>query len=148
MKPSKNPKGYLITTVMINGKRFSIPIHIAVARTFLDDRTSEGLQVNHKDGNKENNNVNNLEWVTAKENMQHSVNVLGQHIGANSGNARSINGYDKKTGELKHSFDSISDGAKFFCEENEDYRIKETSLWRALSGYRKSYKNCIWKYAN
>lgn len=47
------------------------PIHRLVAEAFLE-KTSTALQVNHKDGNKQNNNVENLEWVTNRENMQHA----------------------------------------------------------------------------
>ena len=36
--------------------------------------------VNHKDGNRQNNNVNNLEWVTAQENIRHSFDVLGKVV--------------------------------------------------------------------
>lgn len=49
-----------------------IKIHIAVAENFVAGKQN-GLIVNHIDGNKTNNNYNNLEWVTPKENIQHAV---------------------------------------------------------------------------
>lgn len=52
------------------GNLLCMKVHIAVASSFLDDY-KDGLQVNHKDGNCRNNYVDNLEWVTFKENMNH-----------------------------------------------------------------------------
>lgn len=74
----KNEKGYLYVNLCKNGKYKSTMVHRLVAKHFLEDYT-KGLQVNHKDGNKENNNVSNLEMVTQTENMRHAVQH-GLHI--------------------------------------------------------------------
>lgn len=47
-------------------------IHRLVAETFYDG-TGRKLDVNHIDGNKENNNLSNLEWVTRQENIKHAL---------------------------------------------------------------------------
>lgn len=142
MKPSLSPNGYLTTTVMINGKRKTMPIHSAVAKTFLGDKTTEGLVVNHKDGNKQNNHISNLEWVTPKENTLHSIYVLGKKFNVN---ARKICGRDKNTKEIKYTFNSIIECAKSMCNNGKERQVQQ-SIWRALSGIRKTYKGCIWEY--
>lgn len=63
-----NRKGYL--RVNLNGKVYFV--HTLVALLFIDNPLKLP-QVNHKDGNKLNNNVNNLEWVTNQQNRDHAV---------------------------------------------------------------------------
>jgi YesN/AraC family two-component response regulator len=74
-KTSKNSNGYdCLNVVYSNGKRISTFVHRLVADTFLRffDNSNYIFEVNHIDGNKNNNHVTNLEWVTRKENLQHS----------------------------------------------------------------------------
>jgi hypothetical protein len=56
-------------------KRKPFRLHRLIAKMFLSDY-SDDLQVNHIDGNKQNNNVSNLEMVTASQNVYHAWNVL------------------------------------------------------------------------
>lgn len=66
--------GYLSYNIYLpNGKKKRIYAHRAVALAFLPNVNDKKNQVNHKDGNKKNNNVENLEWVTAKENINHVI---------------------------------------------------------------------------
>lgn len=63
---------YIFISVLIDGQRRQIPKHRMVAETFIENPLDKP-EVNHKDGNKQNNRVGNLEWVTRQENMIHSV---------------------------------------------------------------------------
>jgi len=70
---NKNSKGgYLSVILRYGDKRRYTRIHRLVAEAFIPNPLSKP-QVNHKDGNKQNNRVQNLEWVTAKENVRHAV---------------------------------------------------------------------------
>lgn len=70
-KPFITRNGYAVVNSRIHNKKIYIIVHRAVAEAFIDNPFNKE-QVNHIDGNKQNNNVNNLEWVTRKENMQHA----------------------------------------------------------------------------
>lgn len=78
----KNKKGYLYVNLCKNGKYKSVSVHKIVAKAFLKNYDSN-LQVNHIDGNKENNNIENLECVTRSENIRHAfinkLNVAKSH---------------------------------------------------------------------
>jgi hypothetical protein len=63
----------------VTKKKNTSNIHRLVAETFLPNYKNKNF-VNHKDGNKQNNKIYNLEWVTAKENSSHALNT-GLHKG-------------------------------------------------------------------
>jgi len=87
-------KGYLQVNLIRLSKnkkhniRRTVTVHRLVAEAFVVNPKRKP-QVNHKDGNKLNNNVSNLEWVTAAENIAHSVsNGLNNTYGSNNVNAK------------------------------------------------------------
>lgn len=76
LKPFKNCNGYLIATLTQNGEKVRTGAHRLVALAFLPNPEGKP-QINHKDGDKENNRPENLEWVTCSENNLHRCRVLG-----------------------------------------------------------------------
>lgn len=72
MFPQNNGKGYLQYYVSFNNKRVMKYAHRLVAKYFLSNHLNHP-EVNHIDGDKSNNNVKNLEWVTIQENQIHAV---------------------------------------------------------------------------
>lgn len=79
-KGIKDRNGYLRVDVSIKGKRKVIVPHRAVAETFIPNPKNKS-QVNHINGIKTDNRVENLEWTTPSENMQHASkhNLLKIH---------------------------------------------------------------------
>ena len=80
LSPVVSSRGYAEFCLCEFGKRHLVFGHRVVAETFLPKVDGKTF-VNHKDGNKLNNNVNNLEWCTSAENTHHAINVLGKNNG-------------------------------------------------------------------
>jgi hypothetical protein len=73
--------GYVSIGLRCKGKTTKLSVHRLVAELFIENKPENyrELQINHKDGNKLNNHVSNLEYVTAAENSQHSKYILYPH---------------------------------------------------------------------
>lgn len=75
LKPELLPNGYLRVVLSENGKIERLLVHRIVAMMFIERDDHNRIFVNHIDGNKKNNNKNNLEWVTHTENMEHAKSI-------------------------------------------------------------------------
>lgn len=83
MKPQTNNSGYLCLNLSLKGKQRSRLIHRLVASAFIKNPEKK-KEVNHIDMDKTNNTVNNLEWVTREENLNHLHENLGNNYGSTS----------------------------------------------------------------
>ena len=72
--------GYKVVGINFGKKRKQVKVHRLVAIAFIPNPEQKD-QINHIDGNKQNNNVTNLEWCTRQENMKHAFeNGLARKI--------------------------------------------------------------------
>lgn len=117
---SVNSKGY--ENVSINGKLHKV--HRLVAEAFIPN--PQGLpQVNHKDGNKLNNEVSNLEWATASQNTKHAYEMgLMNKQGTNNGRAI-------LNDDIVRHIRTSGMSAKQVAEE---YGLEYTSAWKVVTG--------------
>lgn len=144
LKQFKNKDGYMRVNLYKNHKPYNTAVHRLVAFAFAP-HTKDKPQVNHKDGNKSNNCIENLEWCTCAENIQHSYKIL--HRKANTP-------WKGKFGKLYHNSHlilQIKDGKII----NEFYGAKEAqrktgvcyvSIYLCCSKKRKSAGGYQWSY--
>ena len=94
IKTGKDGK-YLCVTAFVSGKQKHFYVHRLVAEAFIPNPYNLPM-VNHLDGNPSNNDVTNLEWCTAKENVQHAYRTgLDQRQGQASRGKRGLFGASK-----------------------------------------------------
>lgn len=72
LKPCKDNNGYMVVSLCKDSKRKKFTLHRLVALAFLENPQNLPM-INHKDENRLNNRVENLEWVTPKENMNYGT---------------------------------------------------------------------------
>ena len=125
--------GYFKTNVMINGKITTIFPHRLVAQAFIPNPNNLPC-VNHKDGNKQNNCVDNLEWCSYSENMKHAVK---NGLLVNKG--KSVLQKDLK-GNVLARYKSCREASKQFNPKNN------SSIWKVCVGQMKTYKGYIWEF--
>lgn len=130
---SKN--GYLQVSIKIDAtqKFCNRYIHRLVALHFIQNPNNK-REVNHIDGNKENNTLSNLEWVTSSENQKH------RHLIGNKKTSNRHIGMFNKKGEMVKDFNSILEAVAYF---NKTSRV---NIDNALQGKQYTAYGYVWKY--
>lgn len=134
-KPKSDKDGYLEVGIRRDGKRFYKRIHRLVAETFLPNLDNLPL-VNHKNGIKNDNRVDNLEWCTYSYNSKHSFETLGRK-GYNGGTNKVISKVDAITGEVLNTYNSITDAS-------ESVGVNKTAISHVINGRSKTCKGYNW----
>ena len=140
MKPTKNEDGYLQIKLYKNKKYTMQTIHKLVAENFID---IPKLEVNHLNGIRDDNNVDNLEWCTHAENERYSWKTLGKRRKSNlkikkKRNTKSIIQYDEKHNYIK-MWASASQAGK-------ELKIRQNKISECCNGKRKTAGGFIWKF--
>ena len=123
-------------------KKKMFKIHKAVAETFINNPNNHKI-INHIDGNKLNNNINNLEWCTYQHNSQHAI-ALGltpstKERMQNAPNCKIIKGTNIKTNKIV-TFPSILEASRFLGNTN-----KAAHIGKVINGKRKTAYGYKWE---
>lgn len=134
------------TVMLYNGKRKNITIHRLMAFTFIPNPENKAT-VNHIDGNKLNNSIENLEWATYKENQNHAFkNGLNEggwkgKFGENHSKSKAVEFVDKN-GNIIYSFGSAR------MAERETGHKNATISAQCIGKNKKHDTVDKWRFAN
>ncbi len=138
LKQQVDKNGYKVIVLHRNKEIQAFKIHRLVAQAFIPN-PKDKAEVNHIDGNKANNNIHNLEWVTTKENVHHAFknHLVSQH------NNTSVEQYSLD-GTLLKKWNSIS-------EAQRELKLKKSAISNisACCQHQKPTAfGYIWEYAD
>lgn len=133
LKQQKNEKGYLKVNLCKNSKIKKYRVHRLVAKAFIPNPNGY-MEINHKDENKTNNCVGNLEWCSHIYNS----NYGNRNAKISQTMSTKVNQYD-----LKGNFIKRWESIKEICNY---YKIDKTTIQRCCNGIQKKSHKYIWKY--
>lgn len=122
-KTNVSKNGY--ERVGFHGGQETVFVHRLVARAFCEGY-EDSLQVNHKDGDKLNNNADNLEWVTHSENVKHAFRT-----GLQSSNRANMIIQDE---DLPQLLSRVKSGESYSTVAGS-YGVKYGTMWKRLKEY-------------
>lgn len=138
-----NNNGYLQTSLWLNNNQKIITVHRLVAIAFIPNPKNKRT-INHKDGVKTNNNVDNLEWNTYSENLKHAYKTK-LRVSAMIGKFGNKNPHHKVI--LQYTKDN-----KFIAEYGSGYEamrktgVNNKCISRVCKGERKQTGGFIWEF--
>lgn len=141
LSPGKQRDGYLAVGLHKDGIHKNLLVHRLVANAFIPN--PQNLEtVNHKDEDKTNNNVSNLEWMSRTDNLNYGTRNkrLAEARVNNPKLSKQIQQLDKKTGKLLATFPSI-------IEAERVTGINDGNICSCLKGRYKSAGGYRWRYA-
>jgi hypothetical protein len=145
MKMSKNEAGYWMVDLYKKSKRTTNRVHRLVAEAFIPNPKNKP-QVNHKDSNRANSCVSNLEWCTPSENTQHGYD-FGNLTGYWSGRL----GYENKSSKPIIQRSISGDFIREFAGQMEAERstgIFQANIGKVCRGERNHAGGFLWEFKN
>ena len=133
LKQTKDNNGYLIVGLHKNNTVKKTSVHRIVAKAFIKNVENYDV-INHKDGNKQNNRVDNLEWCTQKYNVKEAIR-LGLQVPHNKKKVLQFN----KNEEFIKEYESI-------CEAERITKIYQANISRCCMKQRKTAGGFVWRY--
>ena len=126
--------GYLKTALRKGGKRHHKTVHRIIAETFIPNTRNYPV-VNHKNGIKDDNRVENLEWCSFSYNTRHSFRVLGRK-GQNGGQNVPVIKIDPNTGQELGTYNSMTEAGKNVGVTNITISACINGRLKTAGGYR------------
>ena len=123
--------GYSFVILQNKGKRCRL-VHRLVAEAFMSN-TENKEEINHIDGNKKNNSVDNLEFCTPSENMRHAFNTGLRKL-------VKVRAIEPKTGKVFMVFRSVADAQEYFGNRST------SNISNALNGRSNTAYGYRWEY--
>lgn len=139
LKHSSAPNGYLFVRLHRDNEYRHFRIHQLVMLVFVGERP-QGFVINHLDGDRTNNHVDNLEYCTQKQNVHHAIEILGRtggkpHIGEESTNAKLTDSAVREIRRLlaETDFSQRAIGNKFGVHTSLISAIKRGIAWKHVT---------------